>query len=730
MPLGSRTAVLRRPVTKRRAKDSESPRALNESLHSVGCVALGTGRITAAGIGAKAARLDDAIVCGVAVPPGFVVPHGLDVTGSVFTAAVVEWASRSGVRRLAVRSAFAAEDTNESSMAGWFLSTLRVSPADVAGVVGEVRSSASLRPGSFRRDVLVMAMVDATHAGVAFCEPDFGDHLVNVTTGTAERLVAGEEAGDQRLISRYSTDEAGWPKRLQRALSDVIAAFGDEAWDIEWADDGTTCWVVQVRPITRAARRNEAFTIANQAEILPPLPSTLMTSVIESAGSELFGWYRRFDRTLPANRPFLEVMAGRPFINLSLLEDLLRHLGLPTRLVADSIGGPPTHDEPARIGRIARKSPVLLRMGIAQITAVARSSRNERRAASFGIRTHDSFASGLDALRQAYVGLVTGMFPLSSAIGPPLSALRATGTLAEHASRHRTVTSELAEALDAVHRGDSTTAAFLDRFGHRGVYESDIARPRYRDDPTALGAATPARDRSETPAVRRTVRGVLTLPLWLVATRPIDARERFRDQAMVGFAGIRRQLVGLANRAVLAGQLRSVDDLWLLTMSEAIDLDRGWMPSATFFDERNAERARLADLDPPPVVHRFDDPADWSHDVPTGDRFRGLSLTSGTVTGQAWVLREPAHELPDGFDRQSTVLVARSVDAGWISTFALVAGVAVETGGDLSHGSILLRERGIPAITNTPGITRAVSTGDLVELRAQSGTLERRHPAE
>ena len=44
--------------------------------------------------------------------------------------------------------------------------------------------------------------------------------------------------------------------------------------------------------------------------------------------------------------------------------------------------------------------------------------------------------------------------------------------------------------------------------------------------------------------------------------------------------------------------------------------------------------------------------------------------------------------------------MARSVDAGWIPTFGLVAGVVVETGGDLSHGSIILREIGLPAITN------------------------------
>lgn len=72
------------------------------------------------------------------------------------------------------------------------------------------------------------------------------------------------------------------------------------------------------------------------------------------------------------------------------------------------------------------------------------------------------------------------------------------------------------------------------------------------------------------------------------------------------------------------------------------------------------------------------------------------------------------------------MLVARWVDAGWIGTFAHAAAVVVvETGGDLSHGSILLRERGVPAVTNVPGVTRAIRTGDEVEVRARAGAVER-----
>ena len=85
-------------------------------------------------------------------------------------------------------------------------------------------------------------------------------------------------------------------------------------------------------------------------------------------------------------------------------------------------------------------------------------------------------------------------------------------------------------------------------------------------------------------------------------------------------------------------------------------------------------------------------------------------------------------EPPAGFLPSDTILVARAVDAAWIPTFSRVAGVAVEVGGDLSHGSITLREMGLPAVTNVRGATRAFRTGARLVLRADEGTVERVEP--
>lgn len=670
---------------------------------------IGSGGFDRHGVPPKAALLDRAARAGLAVPAGLVVLDGADA----------DQAARQSptAGSYAVRSAFGAEDGADSSRAGWFETELRVAPADIAGAIERVRASRDRVDGSIRADVLVMAMVDATHAGVAFTEPDTYDDIVNVVGSTAEKLVSGEEAGDRILLPRIETPDEPWAQRLRALLAEVRAEFGDAPWDLEWADDGEQCWLVQIRPITAAPRRSEYLTLANHAEILPDLPSTLMTSVIAEAGPELFGWYRRFDPTLPADRPFLVVRGGRPLINLSLLEDMLRHLGLPTGLVADSIGGDAAVRRPLNLRRLIRKLPVLLRMGFAQLRAIATSKH---------IRQHFvdvepgavTFGDALATLHESYVRLVTGMFPLSSAIGPPLSILRRTGTLDEHAARHRTITTEMTDAMLALGRDPSALDGFLERFGHRGVYESDVARPRYTETTDMLTNLPATANERSLPA--RTLRGVLTLPVWAAARRPMGARELLRHDAMRAFAAVRADLLRLAGDAVTTGQLRSVDDVWLLRAAEARRLDDGWSPTAEFWLDREHERSRLADLVVPTTVDADLEPDSW-HTVgaDVGDAIVGMGLTAGTVTGRAWVLDEPAVAPPTG--DEPVVLVARSIDAGWIPTMTAADAVVAEIGGDLSHGSILIRELGLPAVTNARGVTRAVATGDRITVDATTG---------
>lgn len=705
------------------------------------------------GAGPKAVRLDRAMAAGLHVPAGVVLPDELLQAGG--GPPPLPCGLRTGM--VAVRSAFSAEDRTADAQAGRFLSVLDV-PADdldrLGAAVARVYASGDdggTPPG--RRDILVMRMVAAERAGVAFTQGDFEDDLVDHVPGTADALVAGRARGARAQLPKLRRLErapAGWRGRLAVLLRGVRDRFGPGDWDVEWADDGVRCWLVQLRPITAPPRRDEAFTLANHREILPRLPSRLMTGLIADNGPRLFAWFRAFDPELPAGRPMVEAVLGRPMINLSLLVDMTRIWGIPTRLVTNSLGG----GDPSRLGgrpaaplRLVRKAPVLLRVARAQRRDAARTDAVARGLVGRARDAPPGIDGALDALSEVHARLVVQMSALTSAMSIPIALLRRLGTLEEHAARERTAATAMIDDLaplrtiaatdpglvarlaagDVPTEGPAAEAlqAWLARHGQRGVYESDVARPRHAEDPggavaTLLGA--PARRAPLPPTTRA---GRLTRPLWLAARGPLRAREQLRATSMIAFAEVRRRLVDAARAAVADGRMASVEDIWLLDPAEARALDRGWQPPTDVLASRRRERERLESLVLPQVVRRLDDPECFVPGAPKDGHsraLRGVSLTRGEVTGRAWRCAEPG-ESPPGWD-EPTILVAPAVDPGWITVFARVDGVVVETGGDLSHGSILLRELGLPAVTDVDGALTAIGTGRRIRLRAGPGVVD------
>lgn len=736
---------------------------------------LGAGHTEGTAIGSKARHLDKAANQGLPVPPGIIVRdeslqiallQGLIIQrGNEYICReprkLIDLLNVPGFDGLvAVRSAFGAEDRQERSYAGQFETVLNVDPTnatELARAMTKVWSSAAEQSPALRREVLIMKMVDAQYAGVAFTEQAYEDDLVNYAKGVGHKLVSGDHAGEMLhlpMLWRYERPAKSlpaWQQRLQRLLRNVRGLFGKADWDVEWADDGEHCYLLQVRPVTRATRRNEAFTLANHKENLPEQPSYFMTDVVAQAAPHLFEHFRHYDGTLPENRPFIEIFYGRPYINLSLMTEMMRHLGLPTRLITANIGGVADQQQGFNVGRMLIKigQMVLPKFALAQLGAVQRVQAMEVQVIERARNPGTTFDTQIDNLMWLYTILVTEMFSLMIATGPLTLLLRQMGTLAEHSARHRTISTrlytdlaplrdyvaahpELQEDLKAGHvPSDAGFQAlwnkYMERYGHRGVYESDIARPRYHEAPANL-LPTLLRPQRPQHIPRRTLKGWLTLPLWWWARGPIHAREQWRHTVMQGFDAIREAMLTRAAYFVGRGILPNMAAIWQLSVHEVRHLEHGWHPEEGFFEARAAEIEQMSHYHLPDFFHRFDNLEDYHEDIPEAindDSLHGISLTKGHVQGRAWVLKEPASTLPEGYTPETTILIAPSIDAGWIPAFDTVAGVVVETGGDLSHGSIILREMGLPAITNVQHVMHAITTGDHVQLDASMGIITR-----
>jgi len=648
---------------------------------------------------------------------------------------------------VAVRSAFAAEDRDDKSLAGHFDSFLNIERnlGDVKDAIERVLASGT---SEYRRDVLIMDMVNARHAGVAFTEPGWLDDLVNYTDGLGDGLLSGDEAGESLQLDRRrrKADEPAWQARLAELLEQTRETFGDKAWDIEFADDGTTCWLLQIRPITTPPVRNEWFTLANHREILPDPPSVLMTSLIELASPQLSGPLGILLSPVEGRR-FIEVFDRRPYLNLSLLTDFLRKLGLPTSLVADSLGGSDGDSVPIDPLRLVRQAPTLGKLGVRQLLAARTARKVAETFRQVRSSTGEKFAPIIDEAAASYVALVDQMASLATAMAVPVALVGKLGTLDFHLRQQRTAATLMLDgmrSLAEMARDDETMQAalargespddpafaaawqeWLDQHGQRGVFESDLARPRYREDPSSVLITIGRLANTPAPALSTTssMKSMISKPIWLFARGPMAAREAIRADAMRAFAQHRDDLLRCAQAAVRRGALPRVDDVWMLTVDELRALDTGATFDHAFVAERRADFDRAAAVNAPDLRRRFGVVEAGTHEDGV---LHGLPLTTGICSGTAWVLSEPADQLPDELQQlppEQIILIARSIDAGWVSLFGQVGAVVVDIGGDLSHGSIILRELGLPAVTNTRHGTSAITTGDSVHLDAGAGRI-------
>ena len=100
------------------------------------------------------------------------------------------------------------------------------------------------------------------------------------------------------------------------------------------------------------------------------------------------------------------------------------------------------------------------------------------------------------------------------------------------------------------------------------------------------------------------------------------------------------------------------------------------------------------------------------------DKYSGLAACGGLVRARAVVI-----DSIQDIDQLQTgdILVTKQTDPGWICAFPLISGLVVERGGMLSHGAIVAREFGIPAVVGIKGITKLIKTGDIIEVDGNRG---------
>lgn len=291
--------------------------------------------------------------------------------------------------------------------------------------------------------------------------------------------------------------------------------------------------------------------------------------------------------------------------------------------------------------------------------------------------------------------------------------------------------------------------AFLRTYGHRAVAEIDLGMPRWSDDPThilgvvvnylRLEHTADAPDQQFRKAVREADEQVARLVARARARSPLHAklvrtaldrtrrfagmRELPKYNLVLGLASAREQLSLVGAELAEAGRIERAEDIFFLDLNE-VETALAGNKLHQLVEDRRADYAQELRRRHIPRVLLSDGTEPEATATAGGTAgapgtLSGSPASAGVITAPARVILDPvgAHLEP------GEILVAPSTDPGWTPLFLTAGGLVMEMGGPNSHGAVVAREYGIPAVVGVPDATLRISSGQIITVDGAAGTV-------
>jgi len=633
--------------------------------------------------------------------------------------------------------------------------------------------------------VVIQKQIRGVFSGVAFSRDPIsqqGDAVViEGLPGNAAGVVSGRVTPDQYRVhipenlrgeesnlSPLVEGNGDLPPALIQEVAILARQLEDRyhgiPQDIEWTYDGGQLWLLQARPITTL---QPIWTRKIAAEVIPGLIRPLTWSINRPLTCGV--WGDIFTIVL-GNRAhgldFNETATlhySHAYFNATLLGQIFRRMGLPPESLEFLTRGakfskPPTSSTlrnlPGLLRLLSREwsldkdfdsdyqqqfSPTLSQLTAKSASELSPPALLERIDVILEVlkrATYYSILAPLSAsLRQAVLRI--GDTQLDNSQTPEVASLRSLARLAEdarHLLRRSPVDYESAASLFAnlaeIPDGQSILEQFdqfLDRYGYLSEAATDIAVSTWKEDPRP---------------VRQLFTQFLSQPLpeatsplsesWqaqLVQVR-LNLKGRVTEVYSQLLAHLRWSFVALERIWLQSGLLSEPGDIFFLEFSEIRHLISGadqvlreslpqLLQQRRSQLEQNHQLTTVPSLvygNAPPLPLA---PQPSSHS--SQQRLQGIGASSGQVEGVLRILRN-LQTVPN-IDRQ-TILVVPYTDSGWAPLLARAGGLIAEVGGRLSHGAIVAREYGIPAVMDIHNATQLLRDGQRVRIDGQLGIIE------
>ncbi|HLI08903.1 MAG TPA: PEP/pyruvate-binding domain-containing protein [Ktedonobacteraceae bacterium] len=286
--------------------------------------------------------------------------------------------------------------------------------------------------------------------------------------------------------------------------------------------------------------------------------------------------------------------------------------------------------------------------------------------------------------------------------------------------------------------------AFLERHGHRCPNEVEFLKPRWMEAPeqvielvanylragediNPIAAEMRQRERREAavtqieakldPLRRRIFRSLLKR-----TQQAVPVRDNSRYYTTKFLLPTRLVFAELGRRWAERGWLAASDDIFFLTAKEIEAIVKAGTPTAVseelvaFTAKRRIAYDYWFTVVPADVIGPDGKPV--IEEEENGQVLEGIPVSGGKVSGRARIVLDPREAATL---RAGEILVTQATDPGWTPVFPLVSGLVLEIGGQISHGAIVAREYGLPAVVNVIGATRTIKDGQVITVDGTNG---------
>lgn len=633
--------------------------------------------------------------------------------------------------------------------------------------------------------VLVQVQVQGVYSGVAFSRDPVACQgevvVVEALPGMAMRVVSGQFTPEQYRVwigegePRVEGEGEVPVSVIQQVASltrQLEGRYHGIPQDIEWTYDGQQVWLLQCRPITTLS---PIWTRKIAAEVIPGFIHPLTWSINRPLTCGV--WGEIFTLVLGDRATGLDfnetatLHHSAAYFNATLLGEIFRRMGLPPESLEFLTRGAKFSKPPLRstlknlpgLLRLVKRERHLekdfaqacrdgLEMGLAELTSqpadplppevllqrIYRILRLLKRTTYFSIMAPLSAA-----IRQALFKVPQA--ELNNSQTPEVASIRSLRALATHAQlalpnlQPPPTTSEALFAHLAKHPGGQMILTqfdqFLKQYGYLSEVATDIAVPTWKEDPSPvrelftqfLLQPVPEPPHSEGGSRASSTRS----NSWKI--RQVQQRLHLKGQVTAIYsqllAELRWSFIALEQHWLITQVLTQPGDIFFLQFDEVERLVTDADPQLReqlpyLIEQRRNQLQEDSNHAPALLVYGNEPPRLMASDrpLPSSERtLQGIGASPGQVIGCVKVLRrlQEGHQI----DRR-TILVVPYTDSGWAPLLAQAGGLIAEVGGQLSHGAIVAREYGIPAVMDVHQATQLLQDGQAVRIDGQTGSVE------